>query len=384
MTTPAAPLSILHVVRQFLPNRGGLEDFVANLAREQARLGHGVRVLTLDRLFSQPDRRLPARERLEGIDIERIPFFGSHRYPIAPSAFRHLGDADIVHVHAIDFFFDAFALARPLHRRPMVATTHGGFFHTSAHSRLKKLWFEGPTRLSVRGYAEIVACSESDARMFEGITPDGVEVIQNGVDLEKFAGAASAEPRRALLTIGRFAHNKRLDRLLATLRALNADGAGWRLRIVGVPSDVSAEALTAEIDRMGLTGAVTLHTGLDVPAIRDLIGQSSLFVSASQYEGFGIALIEALSAGLVPVAHPNDAFAWLAQRHPSIALCDFSDAEAAAGAIRSAYAQLENGEIARGAEDLSDYRWSTIAARYVAVYEGALAETGHGLTASAA
>ena len=93
---------------------------------------------------------------------------------------------------------------------------------------------------------------------------------------------------------------------------------------------------------------------------------------------------EALSAGLVPVAHPNDAFAWLAQRHPSIALCDFSDAEAAAGAIRSAYAQLENGEIARGAEDLSDYRWSTIAARYVAVYEGALAETGHGLTASAA
>ena len=384
MTSPAAPLSILHVVRQFLPNRGGLEDFVANLSREQARLGHGVRVLTLDRLFSQPDRRLPARERLDGIDIERIPFFGSHRYPVAPSVFRHLGDADIVHVHAIDFFFDAFALARPLHRRPMVATTHGGFFHTRAHSRLKKLWFEGPTRLSVRGYEEIVACSESDARMFEGITPGGVEVIQNGVDLEKFAGAASSAPRRALLTIGRFAHNKRLDRLLATLRALNADGAGWRLRIVGVPSDVSAEALTAEIDRMGLTGAVTLHTGLDVPAIRDLIGQSSLFVSASQYEGFGIALIEALSAGLVPVAHPNDAFAWLARRHPAITLCDFADAEAAAGAIRSAYARLENGAIARGAEDLSDYRWSTIAARYVAVYEGALAAARHGLTASAA
>ncbi|KMO17297.1 glycosyltransferase family 4 protein [Methylobacterium platani] len=384
MTPPAAPLSILHVVRQFLPNRGGLEDFVANLAREQARLGHRVRVLTLDRLFSAPEARLPAREVLEGIAIERIPFFGSSRYPVAPSAFRHLGDADLVHVHAIDFFFDAFALAKPLHRRPMVATTHGGFFHTSAHSRLKKLWFEGPTRMSVRAYEAIVACSESDAKLFDGIVPGGVEVVQNGVDLDKFAGAASPEPRRALLTIGRFAHNKRLDRLLATMRALNADGPAWRLRIVGVPSDVTAEALAAEIDRMGLSGAVTLHTGLDAPAVRALIGESSLFVSASQYEGFGIALIEALSAGLVPVAHPNDAFAWLAQRHPLIGLADFAAPETAAEAIRTAHARLERGEIARGCEDLSDYRWSSVASRYVAVYEAALAGAGHGAAARAA
>lgn len=382
---PAAPLSILHVVRQFLPNRGGLEDFVANLAREQVRLGHRVRVLTLDRLFSRPEERLPAFETLEGIAIERIPFFGSHRYPVAPSVFRHLGDADLVHVHAIDFFFDAFALARPIHRRPMVATTHGGFFHTNAHSRLKKLWFDGPTRLSVRAYEAIVACSESDARLFEGIVPGGVEVIQNGVDLEKFAGAASPAPRRALLTIGRFARNKRLDRLLATLRVLNAGEPGaWRLRIVGVPSDVTTEALDAEIDRMGLTGAVTLHTGLDAPAVRDLIGQSSLFVSASEYEGFGIALIEALSAGLVPVAHPNDAFAWLGRRHPLITLADFAEPDEAAGAIRAAHERLARGEIARASEDLSDYRWSGVAARYVAVYEAALAEAGHGVAATAA
>ncbi len=374
-TLPARPRSILHVVRQFLPNRGGLEDVVANLAREQARLGHRVRVVTLDRLFSNPEVRLPARERLEGIDIERIPFSGSHRYPLAPSVFRHLGDADLVHVHAVDFFFDALAFARPFHRRPMVATTHGGFFHTNAQSRLKALWFAGPTRLSVRAYAAIVACSESDARMFAPITPGGVTVIPNGVDLDKFAGAASAEPRRALLTIGRFSHNKRLDRLLAAMRAL---GPGWRLRIVGVPSDVTVEALTAEIDRLGLTEAVTLHVGLDVPAIRALIGQSSLFVSASEYEGFGLALIEALSAGLVPVAHPNEAFAWLKRRHPLISLCDFADPATVAGAIRDAYDSLAESRLdpgganLPGAEDLSAYRWSGVAARYVAVYEAVL------------
>ena len=40
-----APL-IVHVVRQFLPNRGGLEDVVANLARQTVRRGYRVRVVT--------------------------------------------------------------------------------------------------------------------------------------------------------------------------------------------------------------------------------------------------------------------------------------------------------------------------------------------------
>ena len=44
---------IVHVVRQFLPNRGGLEDVVANLARQgTVRLGYRVRVVTLDSLFT--------------------------------------------------------------------------------------------------------------------------------------------------------------------------------------------------------------------------------------------------------------------------------------------------------------------------------------------
>ena len=46
-----APL-IVHVVRQFLPNRGGLEDVVYNLARHSLQAGYRVRVVTLNSLFS--------------------------------------------------------------------------------------------------------------------------------------------------------------------------------------------------------------------------------------------------------------------------------------------------------------------------------------------
>lgn len=123
----SAPL-IVQVVRQYPPGRGGLEDVVSSLSRELLQRGFRVRVVTLDRLFSDPGKTLPAREVIDGVEVVRVPYRGSSRYPLAFSAFRHIRDADLVHVHGVDFFFDALALGRFLHGAPMVATTHGGFF----------------------------------------------------------------------------------------------------------------------------------------------------------------------------------------------------------------------------------------------------------------
>ena len=56
----ARPL-VVHVVRQFLPNRGGLEDVVFNLCMQSIDRGLRVRVVTLDSLFSDPEMRLAER-----------------------------------------------------------------------------------------------------------------------------------------------------------------------------------------------------------------------------------------------------------------------------------------------------------------------------------
>jgi alpha-1,3-mannosyltransferase len=106
-------MRIAHVTRQFTPAVGGLENVVHNLARAQLSGGHQVRVITLNRDFARPDLVLPARENIEGIDVVRLPYRGSRRYPIAPTVLRHIKGADIVHVHAIDFFFDFLALTSP-------------------------------------------------------------------------------------------------------------------------------------------------------------------------------------------------------------------------------------------------------------------------------
>ena len=160
-------MNIMHVVRQFHPAVGGLESVVQELALAQVAAGHRVRVITLNRLFKAMQAGvLPARDVIGGVEVIRVPFFGSPRYPIAPSAIKFIHDADIVHVHAIDFFFDYLAWSKPLHRKKLVISTHGGFFHTPYAARFKWLYFLTITRMSLAWYNGVAAVSVSDHELF--------------------------------------------------------------------------------------------------------------------------------------------------------------------------------------------------------------------------
>jgi alpha-1,3-mannosyltransferase len=371
----SAPL-IVHVIRQFLPNRGGLEDVVANLARQTLKRGYRVRVATLDSLFTARDKKLPARETIDGIDIVRIPWSGSTRYPLAPEVFRHLGDADLIHVHAIDFFFDALAWGRLLHRKPMVVTTHGGFFHTTKFAAIKKVWFQTITRVSAMAYKRVIGCSMSDLAQFSKIAPSRSIVIENGADIGKFADRASRSPKRRIVTIGRFSVNKRLDRLIDAVAALRVFNPDWHLDIAGVESDLTRQDLMAQIDRLKLNDAVTIHVGADNDAVGRIIADASIFASASSYEGFGLVALEAMSAGLLPVLNTNEAYRTLGERHKDIVLADFADTAAAALALETAFERLQTqGPAVRAALlcDASGYSWDVVAERYIGVYKELIA-----------
>ena len=88
-------MKIVHVIRQFHPARGGLETVVDNLTSRQASSGHQVKVVTLNKIFGKPGE-LRTADALGSVEIARIPFFGSQRYPIAPDVLKNLRDADIV------------------------------------------------------------------------------------------------------------------------------------------------------------------------------------------------------------------------------------------------------------------------------------------------
>jgi alpha-1,3-mannosyltransferase len=367
--SPEAGTRVVHVVRQFSPSVGGLEDAVMNLASyQQNHQGLDVRVVTLDRLFTDATRRLPRRDQIGGIQVRRIPWRGSRRYPLAPSVLRHVASADLLHVHGIDFFFDFLAATRPLHRRHMVASTHGGFFHTPYARGLKRKWFNTVTRRSLRAY---------DERMFRALQPQNLTMIENGINAHKFSGAAGGarDPKR-LLTFGRFATHKRIETGFEILKILLSRGSGWTLVVAGSPWDQTENALRAQAAARGIGDHVRFAV---LPTDDDLaaeVAAASFFLCASAHEGFGIAAVEAAAGGLIPVLSDIEPFVKLVDRLADGTVFPHAQPELAAAWIEGAIAdpaQLAERRLAVS-HRAQGYDWSSAAADHAALYASVLAQ----------
>ncbi len=371
-------MRIVHVVRQYVPSVGGLEAVVSRLAREQwQRLGHDVTVVTLDRLFSARDRRLPANETIDGVRVERLAWTGSTRYPLCPQVIAHLRDADLVHVHAVDFFFDWLSATRFIHRKPMVASTHGGFFHTAFASTLKRVWFNTITRWSASGYRRIVATSDNDGAVFRTIAGARVVVAENGVDIERFRDAAARDLVPVMIYFGRWSQNKGLVELLDLMRALRVEDPRWRLIVAGRPYDLTRADMTAHIRERGLVDAIELHESPSDDELRTLIGRASYFGCLSRHEGFGIAAIEAMSAGLVPILGDIPPFRKvLADARCGLLLPLGQASDASADQVLRFVASGQPGdarERARVVAFTGRYEWPLVVDRYETIYREALA-----------
>ncbi|MBB4860969.1 alpha-1,3-mannosyltransferase [Novosphingobium chloroacetimidivorans] len=360
------------MVRQFAPMIGGLEDAVAQLVKHLHR-DHSIdgSVVTLDRSFGDLSRHLPAVGKSSGIPIRRIPFIGSSRYPVAPGVLKKLGGADLIHVHGIDFFFDFLAATRFLHRRRLVASTHGGFFHTDYASRAKRIWFASITRVSASGYARIFGSSENDADIFRQIAPRQTIAIENGVDIDKWRDAGAREPSPTLLFIGRFAVNKDVPALIRLVAAL---GRPWQLIVAGQPSDLSVDDLRWAAAAVGATEQLEIHVGPDDAALRELVGRATYVASASRYEGFGLSVVEGMSAGLVPVLRRIPPFERLVETTGCGLLVDMDDPLSAAGEVQKFHNEQARARRAAAILAAARFGWTRVATRFAAEYRAVLGE----------
>jgi alpha-1,3-mannosyltransferase len=369
-------MRIVHVVRQFYPAIGGFESVVYELAASQVANGHSVRVVTLDRLFKgDVSGKLAPREVVAGIEIVRIPYFGSTRYPVALSVLKHLGNADIVHVHAIDFFFDFLAWTKPIHRKKLVVSTHGGFFHTAFAARLKRIYFSTVTRASMVWYDGVAAVSLTDQAQFSRIRPRGLVCIENGVNTSKFADASSRSPAKSIIWIGRFSQNKRLDRLILFFAELVRLDPEWKLTIAGQPWDLGLDRLEELASGAGIAEALTLVESPEDGEIKRLMAASSVIASCSEYEGFGIAVIEGMSAGLFPLLSDIAPFERLVTATGVGLNVDFDKAGIAAAAFLKEWRIIADDyeEVRKKSIDAaSHYAWKNVSQLYQSLYDDAL------------
>ena len=378
-------MKVVHVVRQYLPSVGGMEEVVRNLAQFQRNESrYDPSIITLDRVFREPGQPLPGRETLDGIPVRRLAYRGSERYPLCPQVLRALRDADLVHVHGIDFFFDYLAWTRRLHGKPLIASTHGGFFHTTFAARIKRLYFNSMTRTSAMAYRRIIATSGNDGEIFSDVVSGRrLRTIENGVDIEKFDDASSPVLQPTLIYFGRWSVNKGLLETLDVLAALcvQQPETPWRLIVAGREYDLDAGAIRRHAASLGIAERVVIVPGPSNEELMRLIGEASYYICLSRHEGFGIAPIEAMSAGLVPVLSAIPPFKYLVDTTGIGLILDTANAAGKAQQIAQLYAR-QCAESGNGAADRRQaarraafpYSWKGVAASYVQQYDQVMEE----------
>lgn len=348
-------MRILHVARQYAPSVGGIQTMVAGLAHEQLARGHDVAVATLNGAHVDGRRLGPARETVRGVEVHRLRHAGPRQYSVAPGVARLLADRDVVHVHSMDFFCDFLAALSPWHRVPMLLTSHGLYFHDGDPFRLKSLYLRTVTRAALGAYRQIVAVSEHDRRLLRPVARS-VTTIPNGIELSRFERIERRPDRPTLLAIGVGEPRKRADLLLATHEALARLVPGVRLVLTGT------EHPWAE----GLVEAVGVVS--DDELLR-LLGESTLALSASDYEGFGYGVVEAMAAGVPAVVRPGHPLAG-ADCAGGVHVIDFGEPRRAAAGLAALLTDEGGLRQASAAARRSARRfsWAHVADRYEQVY----------------
>lgn len=139
-------------------------------------------------------------------------------------------------------------------------------------------------------------------KMYPTTTPDFW--VPNPVREFSGSGEAPPAPNRPItfVNVGRYDYQKGQDILIRAFAQVRRDRPGVQLRLVGYGAD--EPDLRRLIDALGLEAAVTLEHYPTTPEIP--LGTSDIFVSASRWEGWSLAICEALRFGLPVVATDCD------------------------------------------------------------------------------
>jgi glycosyltransferase involved in cell wall biosynthesis len=255
--------------------------------------------------------------RADGVSVRHLGMAGNRDLAALPrltGLVRH-GGYDLVHTHLYRACVYGRFAARLAGVRAVVATEHS----LGARQIEGRPLSTGARALYLAGErlgSATVAVSDTVARRLErwGVPHERIHVVPNGIEAARFGYDAAARratrerlglPRDAFVVggVGRLSRGKRFDTLVRAV----ADLPGAQLLLVGEGPERDALLSIARRrgagERILLTGACedppATPGALSLPA---LLSAMDVFVSPSPDEAFGLAVVEALAAGL-PVLH---------------------------------------------------------------------------------
>ncbi len=294
-------MRIALVCHSFYPHIGGVELHVKEIAERFVK-SNEVKVFTLE-----DNKNIPPMETLNGIAISRykpVTLSEAIRIPKLSlvndiRAFK----PDIVHVHNIHSLVPYFADKAAV-KAKLLFTPH---YIGGSLTRFRRILFhlyKPFLNHVINNAAKIICISEVEREMLLSdfvINESKITIIPNGVD-EELLKTSQKRNDKQILSVGRLdLVHKKTDKLIKAFKlvANNFDG---RLILVGDGPDKGK--ILDLIRKLSLEERVTIKSHLTKHELFEEYSQASIFVMASENETFGIAVAEALAAGL-KVVIPN-------------------------------------------------------------------------------
>lgn len=310
---------------RFPPGPGGVERHVREISVRLARRGHAVRCLTSDLYQEFPMKRLgpevPRSETVDGFEVRRLPVWslpGELHYPFFRGLPKALGAfrPELLHAHTYgtNHATHAYRYGRQ-HRVPFLLTAH---YHPpwSIHGgwlrhRVRDFYDHRLAAPILAGASRIVVQSLEEERLLRlhGFPLPKVAIVPPGYTPlppprpEPDAFARSLDlPGPFVLFVGRLATNKGLLALTEAFASLARHDPTATLVLVGA-DDGMGPAVDRRAQELGL-GAKVRRVGFvdDERRLASAFREARLFVLPSQYEAFGLVLLEALAQGTPVIA----------------------------------------------------------------------------------
>ena len=175
--------------------------------------------------------------------------------------------------------------------------THGLLFHNKKYFIIKKIYFLLITKLLLR-YFLVISVSKSDSNLLKKFNFLNFIEILNGVNLI----TPSKEKKYKFCLVGRNVASKKIDKYLEFLNFYYNQDNSSNLKNSALITDSTVGLKIEEIKKLNI------YSKLNIQDYEKILSQSEYIMSFSDYEGFGLALIEGISAGAIPICKFNDSF----------------------------------------------------------------------------
>jgi glycosyltransferase involved in cell wall biosynthesis len=319
-------MRILHVISSVAPAYGGPSKAVVEMCHELTRRGEDVEIYTTN--VDGRHRLTVELERPYDVDGFRITYFpiqAVSAYKVSLPLARALRDSipsfDVVHIHSL-YQFPASAAAFYCRRYgvPYILRPHGTldpFMYR--HHRLRKWIYETVCERRNLAYAAAVQFTTEDEKLLAetvGLRFRGT-VIPLGVTVERTTGPLASMAHRwpetagkkVILFLGRINFKKGLDILCEAFAEIARQRDDVHLLLAGPDHEGFGKQVIRWLSRQRILHRVTFCGMLTGVAKETVLAEASLFVLPSYTENFGIAVVEAMAAGL-PVVISNKVNIW--------------------------------------------------------------------------